>query len=260
MTKLIIFLLTLMLFVSSMAQNDKQFRVFFSPTSYDLDLKAQAVLDSIIELYKNADHNLVIIEGHTDSIGSMDENQQLSIKRTNAVGTYLKTHSFNCDSMVFIASGENKPLYWENNFGLNRRVEISIISTDPIHNRDNSLEQQISNAAVGERIELRNIGFVGGTPVPLPQAKAEMDELLLVMQQHPTLVISIEGHICCANEDVEDLSGQRAKAVYDYLLANGIDASRMSYKGFGHTRPLTMERTEEEMQANRRVEIRIVSK
>jgi outer membrane protein OmpA-like peptidoglycan-associated protein len=54
----------------------------------------------------------------------------------------------------------------------------------------------------------------------------------------------------------------RAKAVRDYLIANGIDASRISAAGFGHSRPLYPypERSNDEMIANRRVEIKILHK
>ncbi|KAF5033394.1 OmpA family protein [anaerobic digester metagenome] len=87
-----------------------------------------------------------------------------------------------------------------------------------------------------------------------------MEELYQVMIDNPTLEISIEGHICCSRLDEDDLSGQRAKAIYDFLIDKGIAAERMSWKGFGHTRPLTEERTEYEMQMNRRVEIRVMKK
>jgi len=82
------------------------------------------------------------------------------------------------------------------------------------------------------------------------------------MEEMPTLKISIEGHICCDSNDVTQLSLARAKLVYDYLVKNGIDAKRLSYKGFGATRPIhpLPELNENEQKENRRVEIRILSK
>ena len=55
-----------------------------------------------------------------------------------------------------------------------------------------------------------------------------------------------------------ELSGKRAKAVYDYLLAKGIDKERLSYKGFGMLKPLAENTTEENRALNRRIEFRIV--
>ena len=58
-----------------------------------------------------------------------------------------------------------------------------------------------------------------------------------------------------------NLSVNRAKAIYDYLIEQGIAASRLSYKGLGNTQPKRFpERTPLDEQANRRVEVRIVKK
>ena len=121
----------------------------------------------------------------------------------------------------------------------------------------------------GDNITLQNINFEGGRHLFLQQSYEALTELLTTMQAIPTLVIEIQGHICCEIGDQDgmdrdlgtrDLSVQRARAVYQYLFRNGIDVSRMSYKGFGHSYPLTQEITEQEKMMNRRVEIKIVSK
>jgi len=90
------------------------------------------------------------------------------------------------------------------------------------------------------------------------------------MAENPTLEIEIHGHICCmaGPEDgldidtkTEDLSVNRARAIYEYLIKNGIEPQRLKYKGFGHSRPLIYpEDTEERRTTNRRVEIKIVKK
>jgi outer membrane protein OmpA-like peptidoglycan-associated protein len=81
------------------------------------------------------------------------------------------------------------------------------------------------------------------------------------MQQNPLLKIDIQGHVCCVKSDRQDLSTQRAKAIYKFLEMKGIPKSRMSYRGLGSTQPLYAlpEKTEEERAANRRVEIEIVA-
>ena len=80
-------------------------------------------------------------------------------------------------------------------------------------------------------------------------------------QQHNK--IEIQGHICCQNEkDPYDISTARARAVYMFLLRNKIDRKRMTYKGYGITRPIhpIPEQSEAEKDENRRVEIMIVEK
>jgi outer membrane protein OmpA-like peptidoglycan-associated protein len=58
-----------------------------------------------------------------------------------------------------------------------------------------------------------------------------------------------------------DLSTQRAKAINNFLIANGINENRLTYKGFGSSQPLfpLPEKDETQRAANRRVEIQIVS-
>ena len=55
------------------------------------------------------------------------------------------------------------------------------------------------------------------------------------------------------------LSRDRAKAVNDYLILSGIDNNRLTYKGFGKTKPITDNNTEQGRSLNRRTEFVIVS-
>ncbi|MEJ5267721.1 MAG: OmpA family protein [Bacteroidales bacterium] len=117
-------------------------------------------------------------------------------------------------------------------------------------------------------IKLNNINFVGGTPNFLPESKDALVELLFVMKKYPELKIEIQGHICCQDPEAGDgwdmvnenynLSLNRAKAVYDYLVINGISTDRLRYKGFAATKKLYPEETNEfQRSQNRRVEIQI---
>jgi outer membrane protein OmpA-like peptidoglycan-associated protein len=87
-----------------------------------------------------------------------------------------------------------------------------------------------------------------------------MYELLLVMKNNPNLKIEIQGHLCCMPVDRLYLSTQRAKAINNFLVANGINEKRLTYKGFGSTQPIYAlpEKDEAQRAANRRVEIMIV--
>lgn len=93
------------------------------------------------------------------------------------------------------------------------------------------------------------------------KSRGKLYELLLVLQSNPQLKIEIQGHLCCMPVDRLDLSTQRAKAVYNFLVSNQIYPARLSYKGFGSSQPLfpLPEKNEEQRAANRRVEILIVS-
>ncbi len=89
-----------------------------------------------------------------------------------------------------------------------------------------------------------------------------LDEFADYLQLNKTIKISIYGHtdnVGLAEKNLE-LSNQRAKGVYEYLISKGVDNSRLNYKGFGSTKPLVSNNTEAGRAKNRRTEFFIVSK
>jgi outer membrane protein OmpA-like peptidoglycan-associated protein len=127
----------------------------------------------------------------------------------------------------------------------------------------------IDKLEVNETVTLKNIFFEGNLPDILQSSMPELQNLFNFMNEHKKVTIQIEGHACCkgmeTGKDIaisdEKLSEMRAKAIYDYLGAKGINKKRMKYVGYGTARPLVYPaNTEDEQQQNRRVEIRILSK
>jgi outer membrane protein OmpA-like peptidoglycan-associated protein len=80
------------------------------------------------------------------------------------------------------------------------------------------------------------------------------------MLQNPDIRIEIGGHTDNQGspEHNKTLSKNRALAVYNYLLSRGIDASRMTYAGFGDTKPISDNETEAGRALNRRTEFKII--
>ncbi len=127
-----------------------------------------------------------------------------------------------------------------------------------------------SSVAVGSTIPLRDVNFYPGRHIPLPVSNLILDELARAMKANRRLRIQIEGHICCLPDGIDgadlgtmqpNLSVQRAKYVYDYLVRLGIAKRRMSYAGFGASGKLyPREENEEQRAENRRVEIRILAR
>jgi outer membrane protein OmpA-like peptidoglycan-associated protein len=126
---------------------------------------------------------------------------------------------------------------------------------------DTVFMKKISQANVGEKLKLESMNFFVDTFAIMPQSRSVMFELLTVMQSCPDLKIQIQGHICCVSKDFRDLSTQRAKAITKFLEFNGIEKSRMTFVGFGSSKPLYAlpEKSEAEREANRRVEIEIIA-
>ena len=125
---------------------------------------------------------------------------------------------------------------------------------------DREFMKKVGNAKAGEKLTIENLNFIINTFAVVNESRGKLYELLLVLQSNPELKIEIQGHLCCMPVDRTDLSTQRAKAIYNFLINNEVYRARLSYKGFGSTQPIypIPEKNEAERAANRRVEILIV--
>ncbi|HMS51179.1 MAG TPA: OmpA family protein, partial [Chitinophagales bacterium] len=113
---------------------------------------------------------------------------------------------------------------------------------------------------VGAPVVLKNVFFETGKYELQPLSYPELNRLVELLNQTPEMRIELSGHtdnvgLAAANQT---LSVNRAKAVYNYLIAQGINANRLSYKGYGDTRPVAPNTTDEGRAANRRTEFTIL--
>ena len=83
--------------------------ITFKTASADLNSNFYKVLDSVALVLKEFDKTLIDVEGHTDSDGSDEYNQQLSMQRATSVGTYLQSHGVNSQRIVAVGAGEAPP-------------------------------------------------------------------------------------------------------------------------------------------------------
>lgn len=115
---------------------------------------------------------------------------------------------------------------------------------------------------VGQSVRLNNIFFQTGSANLYEESLVELDKVAELLRSTPTLRIELAGHTdnVGSSQSNQTLSEQRAKAVYDYLLQRGIDASRLSYRGYGESRPVASNDTEEGRQQNRRTEFTVIEK
>jgi outer membrane protein OmpA-like peptidoglycan-associated protein len=275
------FLLCLLLLSTSklFSQQDTSI-VYFPFDQSNLTKEARVMLDDFFSKMQDK-KPMLTIRGHCDAKGSDSYNDALSEKRVNSVKQYLLEKGMDA-SLIALSRGygEKQPLNTnrtDEERRLNRRVELIWPATETSSNataenpaKEVTLTQKIDTVKEGEHLRLQNINFYGGRHTFLPQSMPALDELLEVMRSHPTLVIEIQGHICCflGTEDGMDydasdrrLSLNRAAAVYNFLVNNGIEKERMSFIGFAGTQRLVeQEMTEADRTLNRRVEIKIVKK
>lgn len=108
----------------------------------------------------------------------------------------------------------------------------------------------------GEIITLHNILFNTDESVLLPQSYHDLHSLIELLNAHPTIKIELRGHTDNQGtaEHNRRLSDDRAKAVATYLIEHGIDARRLTWKGFGKNKPIDTNETPEGRRNNRRVE------
>ena len=113
---------------------------------------------------------------------------------------------------------------------------------------------------VGETFVLRNVFFDFDKSTLKKESEVELNKLVDYLTSNKGIKIEIGGHTDNQGSESynERLSNDRAKAVYDYLVNKGIDSKRMSYKGYGMSKPISNNDTEEGRALNRRTEFTII--
>ncbi len=129
----------------------------------------------------------------------------------------------------------------------------------------------LKKVEVGQSIVLRNIFFDLDKYSLRPESVNELERLLKLLNDNPTMKIEISGHTDSrgSSDHNKTLSHNRAKAVVDYLIEHGIDSSRLTYAGYGEEQLINSDDTiykiksksgrEELHQENRRTEFKILS-
>lgn len=113
---------------------------------------------------------------------------------------------------------------------------------------------------VGHVMRLNNLIFEVGNSRIDPESYGELDLLVNMMKENPSMVIQLEGHTDYVGIAADNLrlSQRRVESVRSYLGSKGVAKSRIKTKAFGGTQPLSRDNTPEAHRLNRRVEVRIL--
>jgi OOP family OmpA-OmpF porin len=108
--------------------------IFFDFDKATLRNESYPELNRLLEFMNNYPNLRIHIQGHTDSVGDENYNQQLSQRRAEAVARFLRINGINTDRMIVEGKGESDPIA-DNNTAegrqQNRRVEFEIIENNP---------------------------------------------------------------------------------------------------------------------------------
>lgn len=159
--------------------------------------------------------------------------------------------------MVSIPAGKNYALNVSKKNFLFHSENFSLKDFKP--EKPYRLDVKLQPVKVGESVVLKNIFFETNSAELKDESRVELNKLVGLMKDNATIKIQVSGHTDNVGTDKDNqlLSENRAKAVCNYLVVNGIAASRISYKGYGESKPVTGNNTEEGRAMNRRTEFTV---
>jgi len=179
----------------------------------------------------------------------LNTKQLISQVQTDEKGNYLitlpvgKDYAFNVNRKGY--------LFYSDNFFLADH------SPDSTYEKNIPLQPIEANASV----VLKNVFFDVNKFDLKPASETELDIVVQLMNDNPTVKIQIGGHTDNVGKPADNLSlsNNRARSVVTYLVSKGIPAARLSAKGFGETQPIADNKTEEGKALNRRTEMKVIS-
>lgn len=195
------------------------------------DQKTKAGLPSAVELIDLASHDL-LTKVQTDETG----NYMITLP----VG---KDYAFNVNRKGY--------LFYSDNF------LMSNSSPDSVYEKNIPLQAIEANAT----IVLKNIFFDTNKSDLKPASQTELDKVVQLLTENPGLKIEIGGHTDNVGKPADNLtlSNNRAKAVVQYLVDKQINLTRLKAKGYGETKPVADNTSENGKALNRRTELKILS-
>lgn len=143
-------------------------------------------------------------------------------------------------------------LFYSENFALDEQKDAS---------KPYQIDIELQPIEVDKKVVLKNIFYEFNSYELKPESKTELSELMDFLKTNPLVKIEIGGHTDNAGTKLynQKLSENRAKSVYTYLTENGIQAERLSFKGYDFSQPVSTNETEEGRAMNRRTEFKIIS-
>lgn len=230
----------------------------------------QVVIEAKVEIKSS---NLTILKGiikDAKNLSPLEAKIDLIDNESNTLVASFNSDAKDGHYLVSIPGGKNYGIAVKKDGYLFHSENIDLPATSGYKEYEKDI--LLKKVEVGEAIVLRNIFFDLDKATLRPASTAELERLLKLMTDNPTLKIEISGHTDSQGDNAynKKLSENRAKAVVDYLIGKGIPTSRLVFAGYGEeklivtdaeiTKMKTKTEREEAHQQNRRTEFKILSK
>jgi outer membrane protein OmpA-like peptidoglycan-associated protein/tetratricopeptide (TPR) repeat protein len=175
--------------------------------------------------------------------------QRINLVHTDLTGNYLvtlpvgKDYAFNVNRRGY--------LFYSDLFQLSQK------NPDSTYRKDIAL----SPIEVNGRIILKNVFFDVNKYELKPESQVELEKVVQLLLENPNLKIEISGHTDNVGKPADNLvlSNNRAKAVVSFLVSKGIAINRLVAKGYGETKPVADNGTEQGRADNRRTEVKVIA-
>ncbi len=172
-------------------------------------------------------------------------------------------------SEIVMVDDLNVPFYYANSAMIGKdgffkfeKLPVEIVELKRAQEKDTRMKipTDFSSMESGKAIVLKDLLFESGSSTILTSSYSELNKLAEELKKKPSLRIEISGHTDNTGNNAANLtlSTGRAESVKQYLVEKGVNASRVECKGFGDTRPVASNDTEEGRTKNRRVEFVVI--
>jgi outer membrane protein OmpA-like peptidoglycan-associated protein/tetratricopeptide (TPR) repeat protein len=164
------------------------------------------------------------------------------------------------DFLATLTTGKNYGLNISKEGYLFYSANFSLVSQQD--SKPYNLTVLLQPIEVGNKVVLNNIFFDTNKFDIKDESKPELHKIIDFLSVNPSIHIEISGHTdnVGGSQMNQTLSENRAKAVYQYLINNGLNADRLTYKGYGQTQPIQPNDSDDNRSKNRRTEFKIIAK
>lgn len=149
-------------------------------------------------------------------------------------------------------------------FDKETEYQLKTFAIDNVGNISDTIQYKVITA-VDSIVKIKNIYFDINSSRLRPESRVELNEIVLVLNEYPEIRIELRAHTDSRGDAAYnlELSEIRAESIVNYFIYRGISKNRLTFKGFGDTKPINdctkgVSCSEEEHQKNRRVEFKVL--